>query len=48
MKAGLALDPNYTVSRTRASWAAMSDNPMYLAQIELYLEGLRKAGVPEG
>jgi TolB-like protein/class 3 adenylate cyclase len=48
VKAGLALDPNYTVSRTRASWAAMSDNPMYLAQIELYLEGLRKAGVPEG
>ena len=47
VKAGLALDPNYTVSRTRASWAAMSDNPMYLAQIELYLEGLRKAGVPE-
>ena len=48
VKAGLALDPNFTVSRTRASWAAMSDDPTYLAQIELYLEGLRKAGVPEG
>ena len=48
MKAGLALDPKFTVSRTRASWTAMSDDPTYLAQIELYLEGLRKAGVPEG
>ena len=48
VKAGLALDPNFTVSRTRASWTAMSDDPTYLAQIELYLEGLRKAGVPEG
>ena len=48
VKAGLALDPKFTVSRTRASWTAMSDDPTYLAQIELYLEGLRKAGVPEG
>ena len=47
MKAGLALDPTFTVSRTRASWTAMSDDPTYLAQIEPYLEGMRKAGVPE-
>ena len=47
VKAGLALDPNFTVSRTRASWAAMSDDPTYLAQIDPYLEGMRKAGVPE-
>jgi TolB-like protein len=47
VKAGLALDPTFTVSRTRASWTAMSDDPTYLAQIEPYLEGMRKAGVPE-
>ena len=47
VKAGLALDPKFTVSRTRASWTAMSDDPTYLAQIEPYLEGMRKAGVPE-
>jgi TolB-like protein/class 3 adenylate cyclase len=47
VKAGLALDPTFTVSRTRASWTAMSDDPTYLAQLERYLEGMRKAGVPE-
>ena len=47
VKAGLALDPKFTVSRTRGSWTAMSDDPAYLAQIEPYLEGMRKAGVPE-
>ncbi len=47
LKAGLALDPKFTVSRTRASWTAMSDDPTYLAQIESYLEGMRKAGIPE-
>jgi TolB-like protein/class 3 adenylate cyclase len=48
VKAGLALDPTFAISRTRASWTAMSNDPTYLAQIEPYLEGLRKAGVPEG
>ena len=33
--------------RARALWAAMSDDPTYLAQLEPILEGLRKAGVPE-
>ena len=47
VKAGLALDPKFTVSRTRASWTAMSDNPTYLAQIEPYLDAMRKAGVSE-
>ena len=47
VKAGLALDPKFTVSRTRASWTAMSDDPTYLARIGPYLEGMRKAGVPE-
>jgi hypothetical protein len=47
VKAGLALNPTYTISRDRAVWAAVSDNPRYLAQIEPFFEGLRKAGLPE-
>jgi TolB-like protein len=47
VKAGLALDPKFTVSCARASWTAMSDDPTYLSQIQPYLEGMRKAGVPE-
>jgi tetratricopeptide (TPR) repeat protein len=46
-KAGLALDPAFAVSRARAHWTAMSDNPSYLAQTEVILESMRKAGVPE-
>ena len=48
VKAGLALNPTYTVSRRRASWTAQSDDPTYLAQLEPIFEGLNKAGVPEG
>ena len=47
VKAGLALNPTFSISRARAAWTAMSDNPTYLARLEPYLEGLRKAGVPE-
>ncbi len=47
VKAGLALNPAFTISRVRAAWTAMSDDPTYLAQREPFLEGLRKAGVPE-
>jgi TolB-like protein/class 3 adenylate cyclase len=47
VKAGLALNPAFTVSRARAAWTAMSDDPTYLAQMERVLEGMRKAGVPE-
>jgi hypothetical protein len=47
VKAGLALNPAFTISRARAAWTAMSEDPIYLAQGELVLEGLRKAGVPE-
>jgi TolB-like protein/class 3 adenylate cyclase len=46
-KAGLALDPAFAISRARAAWTAMSDNPTYLTSIEPVLEGMRKAGVPE-
>jgi TolB-like protein len=44
-RAGLALDPSFTVRRVRAG--AMSDNPTYLAQRERIYDGMRKAGVPE-
>jgi Flp pilus assembly protein TadD len=45
--AGLALNPAFAIARARAAWAAMSDNPRWLAGLERNLEGLRKAGVPE-
>ena len=47
VKAGLALDPTFAISRARAVWTAMSDDPTYLAQLEPSLQGMRKAGVPE-
>jgi TolB-like protein/class 3 adenylate cyclase len=47
LKAGLALDPTFTVSRFRAGMAAMSDDPRYLAWIEPAVERMRKAGVAE-
>ena len=47
VKAGLALNPAYTISRIRDAWTARSDNRTYLAQLENILESLRKAGAPE-
>ena len=47
VKAGVALNPSFTLSRARALWTAFSDDPTYLAQIEPTLDGLRKAGLPE-
>ena len=47
VEAGLALNPTFAISRARAAWTAMTDNPTYLAQLEPILEGMRKAGVPE-
>jgi TolB-like protein/class 3 adenylate cyclase len=47
VKAGLTLNPTFTVSRARARWTAWSDDPTYLAQLEPMLEGMREAGVPE-
>jgi TolB-like protein/class 3 adenylate cyclase len=43
-KAGLALDPTFTIRRFRTG--ASSDNPTYLSQRERVYEGMRKAGVP--
>jgi len=45
-QAGLALDPGFTVRRFRDG--AESDNPVFLKQRERLLDGMRKAGVPEG
>jgi hypothetical protein len=47
LKAGLALNPTYAISRDRAVWTRVSDNPTFLAHLELLLDGLRKAGAPE-
>jgi hypothetical protein len=47
VKAGLALNPTFSISRADAHWRAMSDDPTYQAQLEPILEGLRKAGLPE-
>jgi tetratricopeptide (TPR) repeat protein len=44
-KAGLALDPGFTIARLRTG--ALSDNPAYIAERERAIEGMRKAGVPE-
>jgi TolB-like protein len=46
-KAGLALNPSYTISRAHIALTAMSDDPTYLARIERILDDQRKAGVPE-
>ena len=45
-RAGLALDPGFTIRRFRAGTA--TDDPIYLAGRERFYEGLRMAGVPEG
>jgi TolB-like protein/DNA-binding SARP family transcriptional activator len=47
IEAGLALNPAFTVSRTRALWTATSDDPTHRTRLEPILEGLRKAGAPE-
>ena len=47
VNAGLALNPAFSISRVRAAWTAMSDDPTYLGGLEPIFEGLRKAGVPE-
>jgi TolB-like protein/class 3 adenylate cyclase len=46
-KAGLALNPTFTVLRARTNWTAMSDHPTHIAQLQPIFEGLRAAGVPD-
>ena len=45
VRAGLALNPGFTIARYRAS--PSSDHPRYLADLARILDALRKAGVPE-
>jgi TolB-like protein/Flp pilus assembly protein TadD len=45
LKAGLAVNPNFTIKRFHA--AAQSDNPVYLAQRERMIEGMRMAWASE-
>jgi tetratricopeptide (TPR) repeat protein len=47
LKAGLALNPIYTISRDRAVWTGVSDDSTFLTGLELLFDGLRKAGAPE-
>ncbi len=45
-QAALALNPSFTIARYRP--AGPTDNPTYLSQRERFIDGMRKAGVPEG
>ena len=45
--AALALNPSYTLSRHRANFASMTDDPTAVAQMERAWDGLRMAGMPE-
>ncbi len=47
VKAGLALNPSFTVSRARTNWTAMSEDPAHPVQLAPIFEALRKAGLPE-
>ena len=44
-KAGLELEPNFTIARHRAS--ARSQNPVYLGGRERIYDGMRRASIPE-
>jgi hypothetical protein len=46
-EAGLALDPSFTIRRYRIN-VFQWDNPVWLARLERFCEGMRMAGVPEG
>ena len=46
LRAGLAINPTFTISRLRAFGA--TDDPAELARGKRIVEGMRKAGVPEG
>jgi TolB-like protein/Tfp pilus assembly protein PilF len=48
VKAGLALDPSFTIRRYGDATNTRSDNPTYRAGRERVIEGMRLAGVPEG
>jgi tetratricopeptide (TPR) repeat protein len=45
LRLGLAVYPSFTIAKYRAGLT--SDNPIYLAGVELIVDGLRRAGLPE-
>ena len=47
VKAGLALNPTFSISRARGFWTRESSDPKHLAQLERIFEGLRNPGLPE-
>ena len=47
VKAGLALNPSFTISGYRANFTSMTNDPTAVAQMEPVLEAMRMAGVPE-
>jgi tetratricopeptide (TPR) repeat protein len=47
VKAGLGLNPAFTISRARATWTAISDNLTYRTELEPIFAGLRNAGLPD-
>ena len=46
VRAGLTLDPNFTIRRLRSHLA--SDDRTYLTACERACEGMQVAGIPEG
>ncbi len=46
-RAGIAINPSFTVSRARVNWTALSSDPTYLSQLDPIFEGMRKAGIPQ-
>jgi tetratricopeptide (TPR) repeat protein len=47
VRAGLALNPSFTIRRFRDATSAWHDNPTCLAGRDRTIEGMRLAGVPE-
>jgi hypothetical protein len=47
VKAGLSLNPAYTMSRDRALWTWASGDARFVSRLDPYFDGLRKAGAPE-
>jgi TolB-like protein/class 3 adenylate cyclase len=46
-EAGLALNPAFTISRFRAIYSVVSDNPTYLTHLRSRVEAMRLAGLAE-
>ncbi len=47
VKAGLAPNPAFSISRAGAFYSAISGDPTYLGRLKSIVDGMRKAGVPE-